>query len=64
MKQPVRVGLYFSRSGQELFVQLPIPIAETVEARRYEHKSYRVETTSAAALVGPTFLDDNATYTR
>lgn len=64
MKQPVQVGLYFSRSGQELFVQLPIPIAETAEARRHDHKSYRVETTSAAALTGPAFFEDNATHTR
>ena len=64
MKQPVRVGLYFPRSGQELFVQLPIPVAETAEKRRLDYKSSGAQTTSAAAFTGSISYGENAPHTR
>ena len=64
MTQPVRVGLYFPRSGQELYVQLPIPVAETADSRRHDTMSNRAETTSAVALNGPGRFGDFATHTR
>ena len=33
MEEPVRVGLVFSRSGQEVFVRLPKGTAQMVQAK-------------------------------
>lgn len=43
MNQPVRVGLVFSRSGQQLSIQVPHHIAERLEQQYGEHQAgYRI----------------------
>ena len=36
MSQPVRLGLVFPRSGQQLFIHVPLNVTESAETRRNE----------------------------
>lgn len=38
MNEPVRVGLVFPRSGQQLFVTVPRPFAATTQVLRTEQR--------------------------
>jgi len=55
MNQPVRVGLVFPRSGQQVFVYVPIHVAERVNAHHSDHKLHAAESTP------PTGASDQST---
>ncbi len=45
MNQPVRVGLVFPRSGQQVFVYVPLHVAERVKTHHFDHKLHPADPT-------------------
>ncbi len=58
MNQPVRVGLVFPRSGQQVFVQVPSSQAQTVEARRFDHALPSAQAAAHGGTVGTRLSQD------
>ena len=54
MNQPVRVGLVFPRSGQQVFVYVPPHVAERVKAHHAESKLHAAESSSHSGATGQT----------
>lgn len=59
MNQPVRLGLVFPRSGQQLFVNVPIQLNEIADTSREHHVGLETLFPTNTAIVKPTNISSS-----
>lgn len=59
MNQPVRLGLVFPRSGQQLFVNVPIQLNEIADTSREHRVGTDALSPTNAAIVKPANSNSN-----
>lgn len=62
MSQPVRVGLVFPRSGQQVFVHVPLHKLEPVEAQPFDQKLHSADVLLRATGHGSAKTNGNGAH--